>query len=43
MATMSKTIPTKLIKPLNNILYLSNDLHLVRKKHRLFKQAEAKL
>jgi len=40
MATMSKTIPTKLIKPLNNIPHLSSDLCLVHKKHHLFKQAK---
>ena len=41
MTTMSKTIPTKLIKPSRNIPYLSHNLlRLVRKKHRLFKQAK---
>ena len=41
MMTMSKTIPTKLMKSSNNIPYLSHDLsHLIHKKHCLFKLAK---
>ena len=41
MTTLSKPIPTKLIKSSNNIPYLSHDLsRLIHKKHRLFKLAK---
>ena len=40
MSTMSEAIPSKLVKPSNNLPYLTSDLlKLIRIKHRLFKRA----
>jgi len=40
MSTMTEAIPSKLVKPSNNLPYLTSDLlKLIRMKHRLFKHA----